>query len=151
MIGPAVAKWLVDRIDPSRVYEDTIFAELEPLGILFDHSAHQIYMLSGEIANVPVYTPADLVHHPVVQISNVHDPGPDITMVLGYEIPRPLHELLWPSEMPPGDPRAGWIESFDADVRSIAQRTSEVPYRAQPPGGWWQAAMPEMAVTRRRR
>lgn len=148
LLGASIANWLRTRINPSRVYDHRVLAELEPLGIFYDLNAHQLWMHSGEIANVPVYTPAQLLNHPVVEIANVYDPGPDALSTLGFELSAAIHELVWPAERPPGRVEEGWQECFADNVASIATR-GDLPYREMPPGGWWRTVQP--MTTRRRR
>lgn len=148
MIGPQVASWLRHRIDPSKVYDHRVLHELVSIDIGYDERAHQLWMRTGEIATVAVYTPAQLMNHPVVEIAGIYDPGPEALSTLGFELSAALHALLWSTELPPGRPESGWQVCFEANVLSIAARGA-VPYRDTPPGGWWREF--EQPIKTRRR
>ena len=121
MLGTEVADWLRDRIDPSQIYDHRTLDELRPLGIIYVPDAHVLYMATGETVGVPTYAPADLVRHPVIAFGGLSDEI-DTRWIPGFEIAHVLHLLLWPHEIPPGRPENGWVESYQADVRSIADR-----------------------------
>jgi hypothetical protein len=145
MNGQAIAAWLRANIDPSKIYDHKDLHHLHQVGIEYEPETSAL-SADGAFAIVATYTPAELMKHPIVKVHGIQD-YPD-RVVLGFEIAAAVHQLVWPAELPPGQPNHGWRASFERNVNSIAARDG-LPYRDEPPGGWWRKPAP--ATTRRHR
>ena len=127
MIGEQVAEWLTRRVDPSRIYDHMILHELAAIGISYNDQSHLMWLLTGEIVEVTVYTPAELMKHPHVTF-RFSEAGFS-RLIPGFEIAYWLHMLLWPTETPPGIvPAMTWGQAFLLNTASIAER-GLLPYR----------------------
>lgn len=136
-IGPQVAQWLRENVAAEKFYDhEILLSDLVRFGISYDAKSYALMMATGEMVFVPTYTLAELVKHPVIVATGLTDHGAK-RVVIGYEVAQALHALLWPLEVPPGQPKTGLARSYRLDVESIAQRAG-LPYRDNPPGGWWQ-------------
>lgn len=137
MIGRDVARWLRENVVAEKFYDhEILLSDLARFDISYEPNSHALMMATGELVIVPTYTLAELVKHPVIQASGLRSDNASQRLVIGYEVARALHVLMWPLENPPGRTDHGLSRSYRLDVESIAER-GQLPYRDNPPGGWY--------------